>query len=439
MDNRSSGINKRPGSPLTRDPADAGPSSRICKTEEGECTDATREEVVRSVVKREEEEAAGSWRSLHQPPPEAPPQPLTPSPPPPFEPAEPHPPHVPPPEPSEADEVGASLAGAMLIDAAMGKFAKAEHQFVPKCSHRHTLVRAPRASGTAAEEPLVCDGPCGREIPPGAPRWSCFPCDFDLCELCLLGKCGGACYLELLTKEEERALEATSRLGEAEERAKLAEAKLAAAEKRAASAASGGAASAREREERRAAEARAAAAEERASAAEAEVERLHKEVLERRQRSKASLDKMFAAQKERDDVRAAATAAAEAAASALDDERALTAVAQRQLDEAHAQLACVRGEPDALGALTSHDDAEALESRCLEGLVRVRARRCELAEAAERERQKRLDCVVCLMNSRTVAYGPCGHIACCRECAPKMELCPLCKRGVAHRIPVYLP
>ncbi len=116
---------------------------------------------------------------------------------------------------------------------------------------------------------------------------------------------------------------------------------------------------------------------------------------------------------------------------------------------------------------------EQLETLCFAGLSKIRERRAQLAQVRvkvhtaldtppaehtpntaasachehsltlaqdeERERQKRLDCAVCLSEPRAVAYVPCGHIACCRGCAPKVDLCPLCKRSVGQRIPVYLP
>ena len=76
---------------------------------------------------------------------------------------------------------------------------------------------------------------------------------------------------------------------------------------------------------------------------------------------------------------------------------------------------------------------------CLEGLGRVRARRVACAAEEERERSRRADCAVCLTAPRAVAFGPCGHIACCKGCAPTLDVCPLCKKDVASRLPVFLP
>ena len=73
------------------------------------------------------------------------------------------------------------------------------------------------------------------------------------------------------------------------------------------------------------------------------------------------------------------------------------------------------------------------------GLARLTQRTAELREREQSERLERLNCAVCLVEQRAVAYVPCGHVACCRTCAPKMDTCPLCKAVVRTRVPVYLP
>ena len=264
------------------------------------------------------------------------------------------------------------------------------HTFVPKCHHRHPLKRTSHGS-----EPLECDGACGLEIPPSAPRWSCFPCDFDVCELCMLSMHGGAAYLELLTAEEKRstvaAADAARAIAAATERAKSAEAKLAALKP----SAKGEAKPAAERaaaEQRKALEVKLAGAEERCSTATAEVARLEKEVVERRQRSKANLEKMYAAQKERDEAKALIGADTAAHAAAVDEQRAAADEARRQLAAGRQQLACAFGDPEALSSLTSLEEVASLESVCHAGLGRIMERRITLAEkAAEGEAELRLE------------------------------------------------
>ena len=92
---------------------------------------------------------------------------------------------------------------------------------VPRCNHRHPLVRSRLA------EPLDCDGKCQKQIPRGDALWSCGVCDFDLCEHCMIGRSGPAVYVGLLSAEEERSRAALAARAKAEERARQAEGRLA--------------------------------------------------------------------------------------------------------------------------------------------------------------------------------------------------------------------
>ena len=237
---------------------------------------------------------------------------------------------------------------------------RSQIQFVPKCDHRHALKRTTCALGSAVvDEPLFCDGPCGKEILSSDARWSCFPCDFDLCELCLLQRSGGAVYLGMLAAEERRADAATGRLAAALDRAKHAEDALSRRQKEEAKleAKLGAKAAAAER---RVAEERLAASAARVEELEASVAKLEEEVAQRRQRSKANLEKMYAARAERD--------AAIAAQAGKDGEWEATLAAavqecgelRAQLDTARQQLAVAHGDPDALGRL-SYEEVEQLE------------------------------------------------------------------------------
>ncbi len=71
--------------------------------------------------------------------------------------------------------------------------------------------------------------------------------------------------------------------------------------------------------------------------------------------------------------------------------------------------------------------------------MRIAARRESLAEAAATERQNSVACAICMAGTRAVAFAPCGHIACCGECAAKVGACPLCKMGIMQRVPIFLP
>lgn len=67
--------------------------------------------------------------------------------------------------------------------------------------------------GSRREGPLTCDGPedrcCGESgegvLNLGEPRYSCVPCDFDICEGCAIFETGGE-----LSAEEERRSQSTT-------------------------------------------------------------------------------------------------------------------------------------------------------------------------------------------------------------------------------------
>ena len=110
-----------------------------------------------------------------------------------------------------------------------------------------------------------------------------------------------------------------------------------------------------------------------------------------------------------------------------------------QLAASRAELGRALGDEAALASATSLAELEALQASLIGGLARLTQRTAELREREQSERLERLNCAVCLVEQRAVAYVPCGHVACCRTCAPKMDTCPLCKAVVRTRVPVYLP
>jgi hypothetical protein len=201
-------------------------------------------------------------------------------------------------------------------------------------------------------------------------------------------------------------------------------------------------------------------AETRALAAEASVARLQSELAERRaaevarqRTSKATLEKMFTARKERDAAhreRDAAQGERDAAAAQLAALDEGAEHARRALEETHRQareeatqeaakqLARTRGEADALVGMTLQE-AALLAPQLAGAAARVATRHAQLAEAAEEERQKRTECAVCFSSARTIAFDPCGHIACCNACALQVGQCPVCKQGIQRRVSVFLP
>ena len=50
-----------------------------------------------------------------------------------------------------------------------------------------------------------------------------------------------------------------------------------------------------------------------------------------------------------------------------------------------------------------------------------------------------LQCRICLCQRVEAVFCPCGHAACCLECAGRVETCPLCRSNVERTQRIYLP
>ena len=48
------------------------------------------------------------------------------------------------------------------------------------------------------------------------------------------------------------------------------------------------------------------------------------------------------------------------------------------------------------------------------------------------------DCVVCLINVRSMAFQPCGHLATCVDCSFQIQTCVICRSKITERIKIYL-
>ena len=46
------------------------------------------------------------------------------------------------------------------------------------------------------------------------------------------------------------------------------------------------------------------------------------------------------------------------------------------------------------------------------------------------------ECMVCSDNRRDTLFGPCGHVACCSTCSPRVKKCLICKQPVQSRTKV---
>lgn len=46
------------------------------------------------------------------------------------------------------------------------------------------------------------------------------------------------------------------------------------------------------------------------------------------------------------------------------------------------------------------------------------------------------ECLVCSDGKREMLFSPCGHVACCNACAPRVKKCLICRENVLSRTKV---
>ncbi|XP_062603050.1 uncharacterized protein LOC134264784 isoform X2 [Saccostrea cucullata] len=62
-------------------------------------------------------------------------------------------------------------------------------------------------------------------------------------------------------------------------------------------------------------------------------------------------------------------------------------------------------------------------------------------ESLQRENTSLKDqivCKICMEKNVSIAFLPCGHLACCADCAPAMRKCPICREFVRGTVKTYL-
>ncbi|XP_053322832.1 E3 ubiquitin-protein ligase MYLIP [Spea bombifrons] len=67
---------------------------------------------------------------------------------------------------------------------------------------------------------------------------------------------------------------------------------------------------------------------------------------------------------------------------------------------------------------------------------------CQQTKALQEKLRKLKEamlCVVCCEEEINSAFCPCGHMVCCKSCASKLQICPVCRASVEHVQHVYLP
>lgn len=73
------------------------------------------------------------------------------------------------------------------------------------------------------------------------------------------------------------------------------------------------------------------------------------------------------------------------------------------------------------------------------GILLSTIQACELEQKeTKNETKTAAECVVCYERPVKVAFGPCGHLHCCKDCADKLSKCPTCRAVIATRLDVFL-
>nr|VZI05098.1 unnamed protein product [Spirometra erinaceieuropaei] len=63
----------------------------------------------------------------------------------------------------------------------------------------------------------------------------------------------------------------------------------------------------------------------------------------------------------------------------------------------------------------------------------------EFQEAVQEQLREALICRVCMDNPINCVFFPCGHTICCKECADRVDQCPVCRKSIELRHPCFLP
>ena len=48
------------------------------------------------------------------------------------------------------------------------------------------------------------------------------------------------------------------------------------------------------------------------------------------------------------------------------------------------------------------------------------------------------NCVVCFTNPKNMVLIPCGHVCACKQCLDQMTKCPICRKVIDRKIPIFL-
>ena len=90
-----------------------------------------------------------------------------------------------------------------------------------------------------------------------------------------------------------------------------------------------------------------------------------------------------------------------------------------------------------LAKLTKKEFKKMLKLCGLQFNTGVTARRMLLLQGGEIP-EKDPKCKVCLDNNIDSVFLPCGHLVVCTNCAPSLDMCPVCRRKINETIKVFM-
>jgi len=55
-----------------------------------------------------------------------------------------------------------------------------------------------------------------------------------------------------------------------------------------------------------------------------------------------------------------------------------------------------------------------------------------------KKEERKIDCSVCMEESRQILFVPCGHVVTCVGCSEQVEICPMCRAQINSRMRAYI-
>lgn len=89
-----------------------------------------------------------------------------------------------------------------------------------------------------------------------------------------------------------------------------------------------------------------------------------------------------------------------------------------------------RDEKDHTDCDVKHDDDNGEQTTPKPELMSI------LAE--NRDTKRLFLCKVCFDKDVSIVFLPCGHLACCKDCAPQLKTCPICREVVLGTVKIFL-